>query len=418
MNNEILIKRLNILLYISVIVFFIGDVLRKCSIFFDFDFIRHTAISKLIVLLIYLATIATSRYYFLEKKAKTMIFLTAGLVFVYFLGQFFLIDTHPILEFNNNILILIRYLFWPVTFIVFWPLITDSNYRHHPFKLFEAIFLINAGIILLSSLLNITIFQTYFPTDRFGYMGIYSNHNQTSYYFIIMILYYYYHMMFKGAKKSLFIAIVIISLLVGTKKIYFFLLALTAYHFFRFNLWKSKRFYVLAILTVVPIFLFVDSIKHFVLEKFKVLFTVYQESGVWTALTSYRNENLKLTLYETVLKNWRWPNYFLGGPRFYEHRTEFGFVDLYLFFGILGLITFFKLFKMLYNVTGKNHYFLLVIVFLTLTAFFAEGFFSSANQPIVFLFITMFFATSTNKNRMYQIDVSKENTKESEIKTN
>jgi hypothetical protein len=59
MVNTAFFKKLSYLLYFTIIVFLTGDILRKVGIFISADFIRYTAVSKLIVLFAYLIVIIT-----------------------------------------------------------------------------------------------------------------------------------------------------------------------------------------------------------------------------------------------------------------------------------------------------------------------------------------------------------------------
>lgn len=397
MTNDYFYKRLNALLYFTIIAFTIGDILRKFSMFLNLEFIRYTAIAKTTVLVCYILTIIFSKVYFKNPYTRKLIYLTGILVLIYISGQIILLNSASIFSYNENILILSRYLFWPLTLIAFLPLITDPIFENRQLKLFEYIFLLNALLILISFLFDINFFVTYDNPNRFGFMGFYNTHNQASYYFIMMILYYYYLSRFKNTGQYKLIFILLVSLLIGTKKIYLFLLILATYDIIKSKVWKEKYFYIKILATTIILFFSFNSIKAIIYNKFKLFFDIYHESGFLSSITSFRNEILISTINETIIESWRWPNYILGGPKFYEHRSEFGFIDLYVFFGLFGLYFFYKIFGLIYTLTNNNKFFLFVIISLMTIAFFAEGFFSSANQPLMFLLISGFFIIEGNK---------------------
>lgn len=89
----------------------------------------------------------------------------------------------------------------------------------------------------------------------------------------------------------------------------------------------------------------------------------------------------------------------LGGPKFHEIRSEFGLLDLYVFFGFFGLYVFFYFFKVFYQYTDYSRFYLFILVSVGLTAFFSSGFLSDANQPILFVLISGYFMAQANKDR-------------------
>ncbi|WP_156772426.1 hypothetical protein [Urechidicola croceus] len=260
----------------------------------------------------------------------------------------------------------------------------------------------NTLLILLSFTFNIQLFSTY--SGRFGFMGVYNTHNQVSYYFILFILFYYYKFIFKNEKPIKLIFVVVISFLIGTKKIYFFNLLLFSHYILNQKLYKKKSFYLLTISGIIIFTLFIEQIKLIFFQKFDVFVNIYQEKGLVTSITSYRNTLFFKVINDTILNHWNFLNYIFGGSEFYKLRVEFGWVDIYLFFGIFGLLVYFLFFKKLLIITGYNKFYLVVLVVVLGVDFFAGGFVSSANQPILFLLITAYFIQI--KNQMNQLKVN------------
>jgi hypothetical protein len=210
------------------------------------------------------------------------------------------------------------------------------------------------------------------------------------------MLYYYYKAYFKLKNYIEFCLVLIISFLIGTKKVYFFLILLFLYHFFKFKLYKSPKFYLtlsaLATLTVI----FFSTLKAFFISKFQIFVSIYKEDGLITSITSFRDQLFLKAFNELIIESWRLPNYILGGPIFHEYRTEFGLIDLYIFFGLFGLYVFYCFFKTFYQFTNFNKFYLFILISVGLTTFFSSGFLSDANQPLLFILISGYFITEKN----------------------
>lgn len=386
------IDKLHLLLGGTIIIFFLGDLLRKVSMYNQHDFIRYTALSKFLVLLIYVVFFSFNiNNYFKNNASKNILFFLLALILFFLFGQFFLNDYDG---FNNisekNILVFLRYLFWPITFLIFIPLLTSNNYDGKYLKIIESLFLFNCAVILLAVLFEISFLKTYVSPIRFGYMGFYNSHNQCSYAFILFILYYY---SLRENKKNLYrlLFVICVSLFIGTKKIFFFLMLLFIYHVIKNKLWKSLKFYGVIIFISLCLSIFFKLIFRTIIKKFKLIIDVYDNHGLITALVSYRDKLLQYTLQHTIVENWTLPNFIFGGPRFHDSRVEFGAIDLYLFFGILGFIFFRFLFNKLYFLSNKSSNYLFLILISLVVEFLAGGFLSDANQPLIFFLISYFF---------------------------
>tara|TARA_R110002033_G_scaffold133508_1_gene173542 strand:- start:510 stop:1676 length:1167 start_codon:yes stop_codon:yes gene_type:complete len=379
--------------------FLIGDVLRKTAIYFNLDFIRYTAVFKTIVIVTYVVFIGVFiKEYTNLRVTKKFIVFSAILLCFFFLGQISIkSDTSIVSLLSGNILFLSRYLFWFLTLIAFLPLISSNEYSNQHLRLFSIIFFVNFFFILYGFFFDINLFKTYLNSDRFGFMGIYNTSNQVSYYFILFILYYYYRVYFKAKNYLAFGLVFLVSLLVGTKKVYFFLIILFLYHFLKFKIYQNSKFYTILSAFVVLVIVFFSKLKAFFASKFQIFVNIYNEDGLISSVTSLRDKLLVKTFDEILIKSWRLPNYIFGGPKFQEVRTEFELIDLYLFFGFFGLYAFYCFFKTFYQFTHFSKFYLFILVSVGLTAFFSSGFLSDANQPILFILISWYFITETNQ---------------------
>jgi hypothetical protein len=383
--------RLSILLSLTIILFVAGDFLRKFAIFFNFDFIRYTAVTKVIVLLAYfLFVLVFLKSYYLGAKTKRLLFLIVLLLLAFTFGQYFLVDFSGFFDISyKNFLILSRYLFWPVTLLVFFPLLGNKEVLKKHFLILEKVFIFNCLVILIAAFFKIDFFKTYSNVFRFGYMGFFNSHNQCSYYLILFTL-YYYNAHYNIKWKLKLVLCLITCFLVGTKKLYLFVLILMVYHIISNKLWRKRLFYPVSLTFITFILSFFYFLQDFILDKFKALVGVYNSEGIITAIFSFRDKLLFQTFQDTIIDNWTLLNFISGGPRFHSSRVELGFVDLYMFFGVFGFYCFYFLFKIYYEFSNHNKFYAFVIFTVLLLECLAGGFLSDPNIPLIFFIISGF----------------------------
>jgi hypothetical protein len=194
-----------------------------------------------------------------------------------------------------------------------------------------------------------------------------------------------------------------LSLLLGTKRIYFFLILLSLHYFFVHRGFKKRKTYwFLSIAAFLAIFL-----KHRVIDAFNKVFDLFQQiyynSGFISSLTSFRSDLFYNTINEFVLKNWTFTNYIFGGPSFqnYIFITGMDFFDLYLFFGLSGLFVYFKLFKTLLNFKIEANFVLFFLFILMITSFFSSAFLYDPYVNLLFVLMIYHFSNYEKKQNPY-----------------
>ena len=123
------------------------------------------------------------------------------------------------------------------------------------------------------------------------------------------------------------------------------------------------------------------------------------DKGVLTFITSTRD----LLLYDAIdyiQEQWNVANFLIGGMDFKIHRVEFEFVDLFLFFGLLGVVFYLALLKASFF-DKKNHWVFsaLIISVLLISALSGNLFFSLSNS---FFFILVFKLIQNQKTSIHQ----------------
>jgi hypothetical protein len=370
------------ILYSTAIgIFFLGDIFRKVAIYFDYEFTRYSTVSKIIVLVFFLIFFATNlKTYLKSKNAKTVLVGIIILTCAFIMGQISLNNDVPQpLNFFLNIEYLAKYLYFPITILLFSSLKLKIEYIKKIILLFELIFLINSLFILIGFCFELNIFSTY-GAGRFGYIGIFSRSGQTSFFVIMFILFYYGLFINEQTKTKTntfkLVFLIAVSVLVGTKRIYLFLILLALHYFFIEKAYKRRTSYkYLAITILIGVFFKQNLIEAF--NKFFSLFKrIYYEDGFISSFTSYRSDLFYNTLNEFVLKNWSFTNYIFGGPSFqdYVFITGMDFFDLYLFFGLIGIFVYYKLFNLLIDFRIQGNFILFYFLILAITSFFSSAF--------------------------------------------
>ena len=192
--------------------------------------------------------------------------------------------------------------------------------------------------VLLAFFFEISLFKTYQAGLRFGYIGILHKSIAATYFFIGSIcLSYYYSYIEKRINPLTFYTILCSSIFIGTKGIYLFHGLFFLYVFFTKQLYKKNIFYWGVAAAFGLIILFKNKMVEGLSTTYALFQTIYLEHGLLTSLMSFRNEMLseKAAVYR---ENWRVWNYLFGGKLPEQGLFEMSFVDLYAFFGAIGIV--------------------------------------------------------------------------------
>ena len=375
---------------LTIFLIILGDFFRKASIFFDFEFIRYTAVFKILLLIIYgLFVLFYNKQYFKNKEIIKIGKIILSLAIVFILSNIFPFNYDI---FNPaNLEYLIRYLFFPITFFIFYNLLSDNIKIEKLFKAYEVFFFVNLILIIVGFVFEFDLFKSYPNPNRFGYSGLMNRTNQISYISIIMILIYYYEWAYLKKKSYLkFLFVILVSLLVGTKRIYFTLIILGIFHFYKFRYqYNGKKGILSLALSFSIILIFWNSIKEVFFLKFKIFIDIYQDKGFFSSLLSFRNNLLVQIIQEQIIPKWNIFNIFFGGADFTIVRPEMELFDLFFFFGIIGVVIYIYLVKIfIKTIKLKNTY-----IKLTVTIFMLLAFIISTTIPFLF-FVGIYYLNS------------------------
>jgi len=382
---------------IVIIFFFSFDFISKLLLVYDYEgFTRYSAIPK-ILLEVVLIVILVKNY----KKNYLGILYCLVLVGIVSLS-FFLTNDKSDASLFQKIYSLNKFLYLFIFAEAMLSLKKDN--RMEVLYLIRNLFIIvgitNSIFILMGMFFDFEIFRSYRYTNRFGYNGFFVKTSETSYLYILLLItsYYEYIKTYKKTKLLLMLYFVFISLLIGTKAVWMFLVLLIFIHFV-FNKKSVIRYFSIFGIIIITFlsFLFDKEIINIIVNSFSFGPSLYAERGFFSVLTSTR-DLLMSNAYLYVQENWNWINYLFGGIDFFKYEVEFEFVDLFLFFGSVGLIVYLLFLKRVFFSSYIEKYKVLLFIALLLVTAFAGNFFKSI---ICSLLAYVVFYSMENANRDY-----------------
>lgn len=313
-----------------IIIFFLADAATKILRNNYASFYNISALAKAAFMVLALV-IAIRQLTPFKKRILTVI---GGLIAIYCLGTAFTNEWQfQLAIFTENAIFLGRFLL-----IFFLLLYFDDPYKmkwsSSTSNAFEAVILLNSLLILISAVAGLKVFETYMGS-RFGYSGVFAASSMGTYFYAIAITYCVSKYRNTKTGLSLMALVVIASLFVGTKALWLFVV-LSALHFIvASKVYKKPWFIVLCFASLTAAFFFRKRLLDLLASNQEIT-RVYQEEGFFTMLTSYRNQKAQYVYDSLISESWTLGNYLFGGTKFTVYRMEFGFLDLFLFFGLLG----------------------------------------------------------------------------------
>lgn len=280
-------------------------------------------------------------------KEQTGIFVLI-LLFAFCLDLVFSFKDYDQHYFVNRSYYLIKHLF----FLLLIPIILHLDKKVLA-KLIDAIIIlarINLILVIIGLIFQLNIFKSYPNSLRFGYNGLLPIQGAGSFFYVFIITLLYFRVNQSIRNKTLtqfqiveLIVFVVSSLIIGTKSIYLFVSFVFMIDLvFRLN---RKKELALMLSTLLVVFLFFKEKIIYKIQGLQNLkHDIYGDYGFLTFVTSKRDLLLKKA-FNFISENWSLNNYIAGGIDFRVHRVEFEIVDVFLFFGILGVIAYYMVFK-------------------------------------------------------------------------
>ncbi len=305
------------LLSALLLLFFISEAYGKITIIYFQDKSEIAKYIKLVVLIFFAVALIQ------EKKDLFKITLLCCFIGI---GQFFLKD-----GFSLDILTsYVKLLFPLLLFFYFNHHKNDVKTRALGFKMFEIVLLINCCLILIGFVFDINLFSTY-RGSRFGFNGLLITSATGSYFYAIALFYLLVKYKRQFFKKPLVLLAVACAFLLGTKVGYIAILAVVISFLIHFISIKKKKaaLLILAIASVSALAGYVFFFKFGLFNKIRV------EDGLISSILSYRDDLLVETTLPYIQEYWGPIHYIFGGITALHIRSQLGFVDVFLYWGIL-----------------------------------------------------------------------------------
>ena len=229
--------------------------------------------------------------------------------------------------------------------ILAFTVIFNGKKRSYLRKTLSIIFSFYILNILIATVFELIYFKTYFYSDRFGYMPLFSSQNEFSFIMITIVSYFYITIKKERnlINQLLFFASFSAAVCVGTKIIYLYLFLFVGFIIYeRFGL---KKFSLLSMSFLLINLIFFNFWIDFLKSHFQTLVLVYEQSNLINAISSNRLIFMEMRL-ECQQLSFSAVNYLFGGSTL-PCITEMSIIDIFLFFGIVGSILYFYLFTKL-----------------------------------------------------------------------
>ena len=349
----------NLLIFTLLFYLFTSFLIKFFKLFYDVNLILPIlAILKLILIIFYLGVLI---FNFNKKK---ILFLYLGLfLIVYFAGNFnwnldinFVFNSYEILK-GGNFFYLIKYLFPFFLTAAFSFVKNKQEVINNYFEILEKVLVVNSFFVFFGFLFSVDFFQSYINTSRFGYSGML----EAGFYEYLLIVVISRKLFLDKIDLKL-VVLCIASLFIGTKIMILFFVVLIFYYLYEKR--KIKLLVLYSGLVLLSLILLKSIIDLFV-KVFPFWQPILNDHGYLTLIVSKRNWNIQNTL-EYIKINGTLKNLFFGGLEFSKCGVEMDFIDLFLFFGIIGATIYLVLISKIIN---KSYHLIPLI-----TAFFSGDF--------------------------------------------
>lgn len=375
-----MIKRENIYYWfisLSLVVFFTADSLTKVL---QVNGGEYTRISLLVRAVFEVALILILAIGYKKKFAPILlgVFL---LIYIHFTGQLGFGTSYSSIIIFENVAILNKYIFILLLAVPVYE-IADDKLTKKLIVTFGLIVLINSFFVIAGFLFDIRIFESYYHQSyRFGYSGLIPKQNEATLFYLIGLGYAYYKMKYNHGSKIYFLVILCATLLVGTKGLYLFVIALAAYHMISIK--STVAFVGFSVISLAGIF----YIPFLINTSFMQYFIFQAEKyGVITMLLSGRAQKVVYQL-DGQLEHWNIVNYLFGGTDIAVFASEMDFIDLFSFFGLIGsFIYIFMYLKFVFPERKTNFQKFFVCCFFLLSFFGGHFLYSAVNSIYLLIF--------------------------------
>ena len=138
---------------------------------------------------------------------------------------------------------------------------------------------------------------------------------------------------------------------------------------------KNKWLLIAAGLLITSGIIVFDDVLHWLIAQSPSLQEVYDERGIWSVVFSLRDQHLLEEMLPLIQEKWTWRNYLFGGGYDMHFRSQFGLLDLFYFFGIIGMVMYLFIFGKLFCTFKWNFPTILFVIGTFMLMAFSANFF-------------------------------------------
>lgn len=362
MNKLITHFKINAILTSIVLVFLIEFAL---TLYLNYESVKSTRLVGFYKIILQIIIISSITY---RNINRPLLYFIISIFLIFLINQIILnpifFDTIEFQLKKGSLYYFDRYIYIYLFIVAFLTWKKNIYITKTLIKIIEIILLFNSVLMIIGFCFDINLFESYPNSSRFGYDGLFNKVNETSYLYIMYISYLYYQVINKIRKWPILIFMIGVSLLMGTKTILLFLALLFVYHCTMIIKYKNYCRIAIIVLSIV-FFLFFKQIMYFYFDLFPFWNHLQAKHGLTTLLFSKR-DLLFLDNVEYIKVFWNYINYIIGGPYYSSDflLTQMDSIDLFLFFGILGVALYsFFIGKMFFEKNNNIKNSLMIIIF-------------------------------------------------------
>jgi hypothetical protein len=380
--NNILRQLANNKLALIFTLLVLSEFVYKICIKEYFHAFKISAALKTVLQLFFVIQILRNDY----KKLWPVLALTI----VFLLGQ---VGFVPWEQLQKNAWFLDKYLFIILALVYVQTIKDVSKYYPLFFRVFEVFIIINSICVLLGLLLPTDWFNTYYgAAKRFGLNGTILRSGASTYIYWIALFYYASECIVQKKKKYIPFALVFVaSLLLGTKAMFIGYIFLVIFVFISLGGHKNKWLLIAAGLLITAGFIVFDDVLHWLITRSPSLQEVYDERGIWSVVFSLRDQHLLEEMLPLIQEKWTWRNYLFGGGYDMHFRSQFGLLDLFYFFGIIGTVAYLYIFNKLFCTFKWNFPTILFAIGTFVLMAFSANFFYETILAFHLVFVKCYF---------------------------
>lgn len=386
---------INKILSYFIIIILVSEFITKGLITYRFDFYQVSSTTKIIIEILLLVYFFKNRLW-TNKYSK----FTLYIILFFIIGQLFTTINSEFTYENilNNIFTLNTYLYLPLLAIC----VLHRDVKEiiiNNIKIIKKIALINSFAIVTGLISGIELFRSYPNSQRFGYNGLIGFSSSASFFYIAVIAILYVEFIKKKTLPNILFLIsqLLFSIIVGTKTIWFFIILLSIIHFC-IIIKKPYRhiFQSLGLIALTLFLIFRKKVELFIVSLFNFGEYYYNKHGFITVITSTRDLYLKKVWYH-YLDSGTIYNALFGGMNVFKIRVEFEFINMFIFFGFVGMFTYLLLLKQLFVVSKQQKIKTLIFIAVILTCAMSGGLFYSVFSSIIIYMVFKYIDILTDK---------------------